>query len=248
MSKTVIVTGGSRGIGRAAAILCGRRGWRVVVNYVGAEAAAQETATAVEAAGGQALVVQGDVAKSDDVERLFSACVRRFGAPDGVVANAGIVQPIGKFLDMDEARWRKLFDINVIGLMLTVQAAGRLMLRSRGGRGGSIVCVSSAAARLGGGNMYVDYAATKGAVDVLAHGIGLEWADDGVRVNALRPGMIDTEIHAAAGEPDRVRQISHMLPMKRAGTAQEVAEAIVWLLDDASSYVTGSILDVSGGR
>lgn len=248
MSKTVIVTGGSRGIGRAAAILCGRRGWNVVVNYLGAEAAARETAAAVETAGGQALIVQGDMAVAAEVERLFAECARRFGAPDGVVANAGIVQPVSQFIDMDEARWRKLFDVNVIGLMLTVQAAGRVMLRSRGGRGGAVVCLSSAAARIGGPNMYVDYAATKGAVDTLAHGIGLEWAADGVRVNAIRPGMIDTEIHIAAGEPDRVKQFAHMIPMKRGGTAEEIAEAIVWLLDDASSYVTGAILDVTGGR
>lgn len=248
MSKTIIVTGGARGIGRAVSVLCGRRGWRVVVNYLGAEQAARETAQAVAAAGGEALVVQGDVARAADVDRLFSECVTRFGAPDGVVANAGIVQPVAKFMDMDEARWRTLFDVNVIGLMLTVQAAGRLMLRSRGGRGGSIVCVSSAAARLGGAGMYVDYAATKGAVDTLAHGIGLEWAADGVRVNGVRPGMIDTEIHIAAGEPDRIRNFAHIIPMKRAGTAEEVAEAIVWLLEDASSYVAGATLDVSGGR
>ncbi len=248
MSKTIIVTGGSRGIGRAAAILCGRRGWNVVVNYVGAQDAARETAREVEAAGGKALVVQGDVAVEADVKRLFAECDARFGALDGLVNNAGIVAPVGPFTGMDLARWRRMFDINVLGAMMVAQQAGKRMLKSAGGRGGAIVNISSAAARLGSPGAYVDYAASKGAIDTFTVGLGREWAADGVRVNAIRPGIIETEIHASSGEPERVALITPTLPMKRAGTAMEVGEAILWLLDDASSYVAGAILDVSGGR
>ncbi|MBL8589491.1 MAG: SDR family oxidoreductase [Methylobacteriaceae bacterium] len=248
MSKTIIVTGGSRGIGRAAALLCGLRGWSVVVNYVGAEAAARETAREIEAAGAAALVVQGDMSVEADVTRLFDAAAERFGVIDGLVNNAGIVAPGMSFVDMDAARWRRIFDLNVIGAMLCAQAAARVMRRSAGGRGGAIVNISSVAARLGSPGLYVDYAASKGAIDSFTHGLGIELAREGVRVNAIRPGMIETDIHAASGDPDRAKKLAHTIPIGRPGSAREIAEAIVWLLDDASSYVTGAILDVSGGR
>lgn len=247
-SRHVIVTGASRGIGRAVALACAARGWRVTVNYARDAAAAQEVARAIEAAGGEAMCVGADVGDREAVTRLFEQAQARFGAPDGLVVNAGIVTPVGGFLDMDPARWRRLFDVNVIGAMTTAQEGARRMALSRGGRGGSIVLISSAAARLGSPGMYVDYAASKGAIDTLTLGLGRELCGDGVRVNGLRPGIIDTEIHAAANDPDRVRRMAPDLPMKRAGAAEEVAAGVVFLLSDEASYITGATLDVTGGR
>lgn len=246
--KTVLVTGASRGIGAAVARACGALGWRVGVNYAQDAAAARAVVADIAAAGGEGFAFQADVSDEAGVEAFFAEAERRFGAPDGVVVNAGVVAPVGPFLDMEAARWRRLFEVNVIGAMLVAREAGRAMARSRGGAGGSIVLVSSAAARLGSPNMYVDYAASKGAIDTLTRGLGLEWASEGVRVNAVRPGIIETDIHAAAGDPERVARMAPGLPMGRAGSPQEVAEAIMFLLDEASSYVTGSILDVTGGR
>lgn len=246
--KHVIVTGASRGIGAATAVACGALGWRVVVNYARDRAAAEATVRAVVAAGGQAIAVQADVADAAQTRALFVAAERAFGALDGFVANAGVVTPVGPFLDMDAARWRGLFDVNVIGLLVSTQEAARRMARSRGGAGGSVVLLSSAAARLGSPNMYVDYAASKGAIDTLTLGLGRELCGDGVRVNGVRPGIIETDIHADAGEPDRAAQMGPGLPIKRAGRPEEVAAAIVFLLSDAASYMTASILDVTGGR
>lgn len=246
--KTVIITGGSRGIGRACAELCGERGWNVAINYAGNEAAAQEAVALVEKAGGKAFARKGDVANEDDVTALFHATLDRFGPPDALINNAGIVDRACKVADMDFARLRRMFDVNIIGSFLCAREAARVMARSRGGRGGAIVNISSAASRLGGGNQYVDYAASKGAIDTFTIGLAKELATDGVRVNAVRPGIIETEIHASGGEPDRARLMAPMVPMQRAGTAREVAEAAIWLIEDASSYVTGAFLDVSGGR
>jgi NAD(P)-dependent dehydrogenase (short-subunit alcohol dehydrogenase family) len=246
--KTILVSGASRGIGRATALLCGARGWSVVVNYVRDEHAAQETVRAVQAAGGQAVAVRGDVALEPEVVELFAAGRRRFGALDGVVVNAGIVAPAQQLADMSAARLRRMVDVNVYGALLCAREAARHLSRARGGRGGAIVLVSSAATRLGSPNEYVDYAASKAALDTLTLGLAKELGPQGVRVNTVRPGVTETEIHASGGEPDRARRVGATTPLGRAGRAEEIAEAIVWLLGEASSYTSGAILDVAGGR
>ncbi len=248
MSKTIIITGGSRGIGAAAARLAGARGWSVAINFVGNETAARETAAAVEAAGGKALVVKGDVASEADVIALFDKTAEAFGRIDGLVNNAGIVAPAQMLADMTLDRLRRMMDINVIGSLLAAREAVRRMAKSRGGSGGVIVNISSAAARLGGSNEYVDYAASKAAIDAFTLGLAKEVGPEGIRVAAVRPGLIDTDIHASGGQPDRAARLGKTTPAGRAGTAEEVAQAIVWLLSDEASYVNGAILDVSGGR
>ncbi len=248
MSKVILITGGSRGIGRAAAVLCGARGWSVGVNYASNRAAADETVAQVEAAGGRAVAIAGDVSVEADVIAMFDRTVHTFGALDGVVNNAGIVAPGSALADMDVARMKRVFDTNVLGAYLCAREAARRLSTQRGGRGGSLVNISSAAARLGAPGEYVDYAGSKGAVDTLTIGLAKELGPQGVRVNAIRPGLIDTEIHASGGKPDRAAQLGVTTPVGRPGTANEVAEAIVWLLSDASSYVTGALLDVAGGR
>ncbi|CAN7406513.1 SDR family oxidoreductase [Caballeronia sp. dw_19] len=248
MSKVVLITGGSRGIGRAAVLLCAARGWSIGVNYATNRSAADETVARAQAAGGQAIAIQGDVCEEADVIALFDATVRAFGPIDGFVNNAGIVAPGSALADMDIARMKRVFDTNVLGAYLCAREAARRMSTKRGGRGGSIVNVSSAAARLGSPNEYVDYAGSKGAIDTLTIGLAKELGPEGVRVNAVRPGLIDTEIHASGGKPDRAAQLGSLAPLGRPGTANEVAESIVWLLSDASAYVTGALLDVAGGR
>ncbi len=248
MTRTILITGGSRGIGRATAILCGARGWSVAINYHSDEGAAQETVAAVEAAGGKAFALAGDVAREADVAALFAQAADAFGPITGVVNNAGIVGAKSSVADLSVERMRGIFDTNILGAFLVAREAARLMPRSRGGVGGSIVNLSSRAAVLGSAGEYVDYAASKGAVDTLTTGLANELAGEGVRVNAVRPGLIETDIHASGGQPDRAARMGAATPMGRAGTAEEVAEAILWLLDDASSYVTGAFIDVSGGR
>ncbi|MBL8838142.1 MAG: SDR family oxidoreductase [Alphaproteobacteria bacterium] len=248
MTKSILVTGGSRGIGRAAAILAGARGWSVAVNYVGNAAAAAETVAAVEQSGGRAVAIRGDVASEADVIAMFDATLKSFGRIDGLVNNAGIVAPSSRLADASLARMRRVFDVNVVGAYLCAREAVRRMARSRGGGGGAIVNVSSMAAVLGGANEYVDYAGSKGAVDTMTVGLAREVGIDGVRVNAVRPGVIETEIHASGGKPERAAQLGPQTPLGRAGTAEEVGEAIVWLLSDAASYVNGAILNVSAGR
>jgi NAD(P)-dependent dehydrogenase (short-subunit alcohol dehydrogenase family) len=248
MSKTIVITGGSRGIGAASARLAGARGWSVAINYVGNAAAAEETRAAVEAAGGKAIVVKGDVAKEADVAALFDATVDAFGPVDGVVNNAGIlIAPPQRLVEMSVERMRRLMEVNVIGAMIVAREAVRRMT-GEGGRGGSLVNVSSAAARLGGANEYTDYAASKGAMDTLTVGLSKEVGPLGVRVNAVRPGLIETDIHALGGQPGRAERLGRTVPMGRSGSADEVGESIVWLLSDASSYVNGALLDVTGGR
>ncbi|RDK01338.1 SDR family oxidoreductase [Paraburkholderia lacunae] len=248
MTKAVLITGGSRGIGRATALLLGARGWSVGVNYAHNLAAAQETAAEVERAGGRALTIAGDVADEANVIAMFDALERTFGRVDALVNNAGIVAPSMQLADMELARLKRLFDVNVLGAYLCAREAARRMSKDRGGAGGAIVNISSAAARLGSPNEYVDYAGSKGAVDTMTIGLAKEVGPQGVRVNAVRPGLIDTEIHASGGKPERAAQLGAQTPLGRPGSADEVAETIVWLLSDAASYVTGALLDVTGGR
>ena len=248
MSKTILITGASRGIGRAAAHLAGERGWTVGVNYVGNRAAAEEVAGLVTRAGGRAIAVQGDVAREADVVSAFDAVEGAFGPLDGVVANAGIVGPSQPLADMSAERMRRMFEVNVLGAYLCAREAARRLSKSRGGRGGSLVLISSIAARLGSPFEYVDYAGSKAAVDTLTLGLSKELGAEGVRVNAVRPGVTETDIHASGGQPDRAWRVGTTTPFGRPGRPEEIAEAIVWLLSDASSYVSGALLDVSGAR
>ena len=246
--KSVLITGGGRGIGRATAIRAACEGWTIAVNYRIDREAADTTLAAIRDMGGQAVTVPGDVTSETDVASVFREASSAFGPLTGVVINAGIVAPSLRLVDMDAARLRRMFEVNVLGAYLTAREAARTLSRSAGGAGGSIVLVSSAAARLGSPFEYVDYAGSKAALDTLAIGLAKELAEDGVRVNSVRPGIIATDIHASGGQPDRAERLGSGVPMRRPGLPDEVAEAIVWLLSDAASYVTGSTLDVSGGR
>ena len=247
-AKAILVTGGSRGIGRATARLAAARGWSVAVNYARDEAAAHEVVDEIARGGGKAVALRGDVTNEDEIAAVFEGAARALGPLSGVVVNAGIVAPTARLVDMGAERMRRVFEVNVIGALLTAREAARCLSISRGGAGGSLVLISSAASRLGSPGVYVDYAASKGAIDTLTLGLAKELAADGVRVNAVRPGLIETEIHASGGEPDRAFKVGATAPMGRPGKAEEVAEAIVWLLGASSSYVTGALLDVSGGR
>jgi NAD(P)-dependent dehydrogenase (short-subunit alcohol dehydrogenase family) len=248
MANVVLITGAGRGIGRATAKLLGARGWLVGVNFVQNEHAAQETVAAVLQAGGNACAIRGNVADEGDVIAMFDAVESAFGGIDALVNNAGIVAPSMSLADMSAARLKHMFDVNVLGAYLCAREAARRMSKDRGGNGGAIVNVSSIASRLGSPHEYVDYAGSKGAVDTMTLGLAKELAAQGVRVNCVRPGLIDTEIHASGGRPDRAAVLGAQTPLGRPGTADEVAEAIMWLLSDAASYVTGSLLDISGGR
>jgi NAD(P)-dependent dehydrogenase (short-subunit alcohol dehydrogenase family) len=230
-SKTILITGASRGIGRAAAIAACARGWAVGVNYAADETAALEVVEKIARAGGRAVAVRGDVSVEDDVVAMFEGTQRALGPISGVVVNAGIVAPTAKLVDMSVERMRRVFEVNVLGAYITAREAARRMSKSRGGAGGAIVLISSAAARLGSANLYVDYAGSKGAIDTLTHGLAAELAPEGIRVNGIRPGLIETDIHASGGEPDRAFTLGATAPMGRPGKPEEVAAAIAWLLD-----------------
>src|SRR5271157_4017338 len=246
--KALLITGASRGIGRASALLAARHGWWVGVNYRNDVDAAEEVVRAIAKAGGRAVPLKGDVAVEADVVAIFEQATQALGLLTGVVANAGIVAPSARLVDMSAERMRRVFEVNVLGAYLTAREAARRMSDSAGGAGGSIVLISSAASRLGSPNVYVDYAGSKGAIDTLTLGLSKELGPEGIRVNAIRPGLVETQIHASGGEPDRARTLGRTSPLGRPGTPDEIAEATVWLLSDAASYVTGALLDVSGVR
>lgn len=248
MQPLVLITGGSRGIGAATALLAARRGWAVVINYARNADAAEAVAHAIRGAGGTAHTVQADVADEAQAVAMFGRIDAEMGRLGALVNNAGVVDQPARVDEMDGARLRRMFDVNVLGSFYCAREAVRRMSTRHGGAGGAIVNVSSAAARLGSAHQYVDYAAAKGAIDVMTMGLAREVAAEGIRVNAVRPGLIETEIHASGGLPHRVRDLAHQIPMQRGGTADEVAEAIVWLMSDASPYTTMSLLEVSGGR
>jgi NAD(P)-dependent dehydrogenase (short-subunit alcohol dehydrogenase family) len=246
--KAILITGASRGIGRATAILCGARGWSVAINYQSNQDAAEQTALAVRQAGGNAITVRGDVTNEADVLAMFDGAASALGALSGVVVNAGIVAPALALADMAVDRLKRIFEVNILGAYLCAREGARRLSTNRGGLGGSIVLISSAASRLGSPFEYVDYAGSKAALDTLAIGLAKELAQYKVRVNAVRPGLIETDIHASGGQPDRAQRIGATTPLGRPGRAHEVGEAVVWLLSDAASYTTGALLDVAGGR
>jgi NAD(P)-dependent dehydrogenase (short-subunit alcohol dehydrogenase family) len=248
MDKVLVVTGGSRGIGAATARMAAERGYAVCVNYVRDRAAAEEVAGRIAEGGGRAVAVQADVSREAEVERLFGEVDRALGTVTALVNNAGILERQMRVEEMTEARLDRVLRTNVVSCFLCAREAVRRMSTRHGGRGGAIVNVSSAASRLGSAGEYVDYAASKGAVDTLTVGLANEVAAEGIRVNAVRPAFIYTDIHASGGEPGRVDRVRDAVPMRRGGHPDEVAAAILWLLSDEASYSTGTFIDVSGGK
>jgi NAD(P)-dependent dehydrogenase (short-subunit alcohol dehydrogenase family) len=248
MAKTVLITGASRGIGRAAAILAGKEGWSVGVNYANDAKSAAEVVELIKKDGGQAIAIKGNVAIEADVIAMFDAAEKAFGPLDAVVANAGVLAKAMPLAEMTLDRFKRIFDINVLGTYLTAREAVRRMSTKHGGKGGALIFMSSAAARLGSPGELVDYAGSKGAVDTLTLALAKEVGREGIRVTGIRPGIIDTDIHEDAGSRERVERLGKTTPFGRHGTPEEVAEAVVWLMSDKASYVSGTIIDVSGGR
>lgn len=248
VAPVVLVTGASRGIGAATALLAAQRGYAVCVNYLRDRQAAEAVVTSLRGLGAPAIAVAADVSVETEVVRMFDVIDSELGAPTALVNNAGVLQQQMPFAEMAEARWQRVFATNVFGSFLCAREAVRRMSSRRGGRGGAIVNVSSLAARTGSPGEYVDYAASKGAIDSFTRGLAAEVADQGIRVNAVRPGFIATDMHASGGEPDRIERIRHSVSLKRGGTPDEVARAILWLLSDEASYTTGAFIDVAGGR
>ena len=248
MEQVLLITGGSRGIGAATALLAARRGYAVAVNYASQSLAADEVVRAIRAEGGTAIAVQADVGDEAQVMAMYEKVDAELGRLTALVNNAGVVDVQSRVDQMSVARLERMLRINIIGSFVCAREAVQRMSTRHGGAGGVIVNLSSAAARLGGPGQYVDYAASKGAIDTFTIGLAKEVADEGIRVNAVRPGLIDTDIHASGGQPGRAAELAPAVPMKRVGSAQEVAEAIVWLLSPESSYTTATVLDVTGGR
>ncbi len=246
--KVALVTGGSRGIGAATCLQLAKAGYAVVVNYAASRAITDKLCESIIAAGGTALGVQADVADETQVLAMFAAIDVQFGRLDALVNNAGVVDMTARLDEMSTLRWKRMFDINVIGSLICAREAVKRMSTRYGHSGGAIVNLSSAAAKIGSPGQYLDYAASKGAIDTFTLGLAKEVAAEGIRVNGVRPGIIDTDIHASGGLPNRALQMAPQVPMQRGGTAQEVAEAICWLLSDSASYVTGTTIDVTGGR
>ncbi|MDH3761010.1 MAG: SDR family oxidoreductase [Gammaproteobacteria bacterium] len=248
MSKVLLITGASRGIGAETARLAAARGYSLCLNYQRSEAAANELLESLTDGGHRAILFQANVAEESEVMAMYRAIDSEFGRLDGLVNNAGTLEQQSDLVDMAPDRWRRVLDINVVGSFLCAREAVKRMSTRSGGEGGAIVNLSSRAADIGGPHEYVDYAASKGAIDAMTIGLAKEVGDQGIRVNAVKPGLIYTDIHAAGGEAGRVDRLKSAVPMQRGGYPVEVAEAILWLLSEASAYTTGSFIDVSGGR
>ncbi|MGN2623935.1 SDR family oxidoreductase [Stutzerimonas balearica] len=248
MDKVMLITGASRGIGAATAQLAARRGYAVCLNYRQRADAAEQLAQRIRQAGGRAITLAADVADEEQVAALFAAIDREFGRLDVLVNNAGMLERQMRLEEMDAGRLQRVFATNVLGSFLCAREAIKRMSTAHGGRGGAIVNLSSVAARLGAPNEYIDYAAAKAAIDAMTIGLAKEVAAEGIRVNAVRPGVVYTDIHASGGEPDRVERVRASVPMARGGQPEEIAEAVLWLASDQASYTSGALLDVAGGR
>ena len=247
-SKLVVITGGSRGIGAESAILAAQKGWNVVITYRAQLSDAEAVIKNIIKLGKRALAIKVDIANEQDIYNLFNTVDKEFGRLDALINNAGIIATISSFVDISPERIRDVFNVNVVGSFICAQEAVKRMSINSGGKGGTIVNISSAAARIGSPNEFIDYAASKGAIDTLTLGLSKEVASQGIRVNAVRPGLISTDLHADAGDKDRPEKLKEFIPMQRAGKPSEVANSIVWLISEEASYVNGALLDVTGGR